>query len=72
VVELKIHGEDSAVGQVCRIAEAYATRQSLNGSTVRKAIGMFDICEELGHGLRGAGVERLCAEPHTNRMMLRG
>ena len=57
VVELKIHADDSAVGQVSRIAEAYATRQSLDGSTVRKAIACLTCAKNLDTACRGAGVE---------------
>ena len=57
VVEVKVHGDDSAIGQVSRIAEAYATRQSLDHSTVRKAIVCLTYAKNLDAACRGAGVE---------------
>jgi hypothetical protein len=57
VVEVKIHADDSAIGQVSRIAEAYATRQSLDHSTVRKAIACLTYAKNLDTACRGAGVE---------------
>jgi hypothetical protein len=57
IVEVKSHADDSAVGQVSRIAEGYATKEGADAQRVRKAIVCVTLSKNLVEACRGAGIE---------------
>jgi len=57
VVEIKSHADDSAVGQVSRIAEGYAAREGVDARNVRKAIVCVTFGRNLVEACRGVDIE---------------
>jgi RecB family endonuclease NucS len=57
VLEIKIHADDSAVGQVSRIAKGYADKEAVDPQSVRKAIVCLSYVSTLVEACKGANIE---------------
>lgn len=57
VVEIKVRADDSAIGQVSRIAEGYASMQDIDATRIRKAIVCMDYVKTLVEACRGTNIE---------------
>jgi len=57
VIEIKVRADDSAIGQVSRIAEGYASTHNLQPNQIRKAIVCVDYVKTLIEACKGAKIE---------------
>jgi hypothetical protein len=57
VVEIKVRADDSAIGQISRIAEGYASMQNVEATNIRKAILCMDYVRTLTEACRGTNIE---------------
>jgi hypothetical protein len=57
IIEIKVRADDSAIGQVSRIAEGYSSTQNLQPGQIRKAIVCVDYVKTLIEACKGAKIE---------------
>lgn len=57
IVEIKVHADDSAIGQISRISEGYFVKESIDSKNIRKVIICVTYNRTLVEACRGANIE---------------